>query len=382
MDVGSCTKGFVMIGGMNALPGRIARLGSLLTLTLAGCITLPGALPDTSMPRLVSRPRPPAAPSPAPELRIPGDPVQVAEATDIPLVPLPPPPFSRPANPQPAPQSAPRPAPQPAPPPAPPASPPVVPAAAAVPTAPPAVQAPTAPTHTARQIVQQAAARYAGIDSYIARLVRREQVKGKDQPEEILLFKFRKQPWSVHFKWLGETARGREVLYVKDRHENKIHTLLAAGDVPLMPAGKRFSVALDSIFVRSASRYPITEAGIGASIERLQIALDAQDRGDQQRGTFTALPLQQRPEFAQPVEAIEQIIPPGRDPDLPRGGRRLYCFDPDWHLPLLVVTRDAEGHEVEYYRYDRLQAPLKLDDDDFDPDKLWPNTAGGKQDVR
>jgi len=45
------------------------------------------------------------------------------------------------------------------------------------------------------------------MDSYIARLTRREQVNGKKQPEEIILFKFRQQPWSVYFKWLGESKR-------------------------------------------------------------------------------------------------------------------------------------------------------------------------------
>jgi hypothetical protein len=27
---------------------------------------------------------------------------------------------------------------------------------------------------------------------------------------------------------------------------------------------------------------------------------------------------------------------------------------------------------VEYYCYDRIQPGLHLDDNDFDPDKLWP----------
>jgi hypothetical protein len=64
---------------------------------------------------------------------------------------------------------------------------------------------------------------------------------------------------------------------------------------------------------------------------------------------------------------------------LPRGGRRLYCFDPDSHLPLLVITRNDQGQEVEFYRYDRLQTPVKLDADDFNPDKVWaaPRTPPG-----
>ena len=41
---------------------------------------------------------------------------------------------------------------------------------------------------------KKAAVKFATIDSYVARLRRREQINGKDKPEELMLFKFRKQP--------------------------------------------------------------------------------------------------------------------------------------------------------------------------------------------
>src|SRR5262249_16750481 len=47
------------------------------------------------------------------------------------------------------------------------------------------------------QIARAANENYAHIDSYIARLRRKEQINGKDKPEEVMLLKFRKQPWSV-----------------------------------------------------------------------------------------------------------------------------------------------------------------------------------------
>jgi hypothetical protein len=163
------------------------------------------------------------------------------------------------------------------------------------------------------------------------------------------------------------------VIYVKGRYADKIHTKLAAGDAPLIPAGTRWAVAPDSTLARAASRHPITDAGICHCIESLATLLDAQDRGDRRQGTVTAIAPQRRPEYTQPVETLERLIPPGVEPELPRGGRRLLCFDPDWQLPMLVITYDNAGREVEYYRYDRLQAPLNLDDDDFNPDKQWGN---------
>jgi hypothetical protein len=219
-------------------------------------------------------------------------------------------------------------------------------------------------------LVRAATERYATIDSYIVRLRRREQVRGKDRPEELLLFRFRKQPWSVYFKWLGTEGKDREVLYVKGQYEDKLLTLLAAGDMPFAPAGRRMALPPDSVFVRAASRHAITEAGVGVIIDGLAKALADVEKGTS-KVTIRYGGMHQRPEFKTPLESIEMEIPAGLDPSLPNGGRRLFFFDPVQHLPVLVITRDETDHEVEYYCYDHFQFPVKLDDDDFNPDKLW-----------
>jgi hypothetical protein len=271
-------------------------------------------------------------------LGIPGD---VARGPDIPVVPLPPPPLGRPA-PEVDPSSAPK--------------------------------APAPGALTPAQLHQRAATRYAGIDSYIARLTSREVVKGERKPEQLMLFKFRKEPWSVYFKWLSKEGQGREVLFVKGHYQNKIHTILSASDgLPFM-AGRRMAMDPESVFVRSSSRHPITEAGIGANVERVGQLLQALERGDRRQGTLT-LRVVKRPEFAGAVGALEHAIPPGVEGPLPRGGRRLYVFDPETDLPLVIHTHDERRQEVEYYRYDRLQYPVRLDADDFNPDKLWPRPA-------
>jgi hypothetical protein len=246
----------------------------------------------------------------------------------------------------------------------------------------PAEHVKTAEPANLNEVVRLAADAYARIDSYTARLTRREQVNGKSKPEEVLLFKFRKEPWSVYFKWLSQNGQGREVVYVKGQYENKIHTLLAAGDMPFTPAGKRMALAPDSIFVKSASRHPISEAGIGANIERLSGLLAAAGRGDRTRGSLSDLGVQKRTDYAAPLRLVAHNVPAGVADDLPRGGKRLYGFDTETRLPVLLVTTDDKSEEVEYYRYDRILMPGKLDDADFNPDKLWAppptNTAQAK----
>lgn len=297
--------------------------------------------------------------------------VQLAQGPEIPLVPVPPPPLGQEKT---APLGKAE------------QSPPVVVPAAPIGEDPPppapversktsssegGVTPPSRAVPTPQQLYQAAKQRYETIDSYIARLTRREVVKGEANPEEVILFKFRKHPWSVYFKWLGKEGQGREAVYVQGRYESKIHSLLAAGDIPFVPAGRRMSLSPDNILVKSATRHPITEAGIGASITKIGGVLQAVERGDGKQGRVTVLGPLARAEFEKPVYVLEHVIPAGADASLPRGGIRMFYFDPVTSLPVLIVAKDERDQEVEYYRYDRIQAGVKLDDADFDPDRLF-----------
>jgi hypothetical protein len=222
-----------------------------------------------------------------------------------------------------------------------------------------------------RRICKQAHDSYAACDSYIVRLRRREQIAGRDHAEELLSLKFRKQPFSVHLKWLGQEGKGREAIFVKGMYDNKIHTLLADGDLFPLPGGKRMALAPDNPLVVAASRHSITEAGIGETIERFTKLVEASARQDESKPVLTFMGRRMRPEFSHSLLATLQIIPGGHDSALPRGGQRLWFFDPKTHLPALIITRDDHDHIVEYYCYDRYQLGVKLDDEDFNPDKLW-----------
>ena len=350
-------------------------IGAAVTLCFAGCVTLPTLLAPDDLPPLPAQPHvKPDAPPPAPELRIPAD--AVSKTNDIPVVPVPPIPLGQGA---PLRTTVPPTQPEVRPvatlPPPPPRAPDPAAANPAAPPPAPAEQLKATEPADLKEVLRLAADAYGRIDSYTARLTRREQVNGKNKPEEVMLFRYRKEPWSVYFKWLGPQGQGREVVYVKGRHEDKIHTLLAAGDMPFAPAGKRMALAPDSILVKSACRHPITDAGIGANIDRLAGLFADAGRGDRRRGTLTDLGVQKRADYPAPLRLVRHDIPAGAEEDLPRGGKRLYGFDTENRLPILLVTTDDKGQEVEYYRYDRILMPGRLDDADFDPDKLWAPAA-------
>ncbi len=228
---------------------------------------------------------------------------------------------------------------------------------------------------TPRQLYEKAEASYATIDSYISRLVRHNPAANGKTTEEILILYFRKHPWSVRFKWLAGPGRGREVLYVKGRHENKIHVVTAPGDIPLLPGGQKMALSLDSPLVTRASKTPITESGIGAFIERFGRSVVASEHGNTSTDQLTVRGEQQRPDYDVPLIMVEEKVPPNGDEDIPRGGRRLIGFHSQLHLPVLCILHNEVGQEVSYFRFDRLELNVHLTDADFDPANMGPPPA-------
>jgi len=227
---------------------------------------------------------------------------------------------------------------------------------------------------------QTAVERFAKVHSYCARLRRRENREGRVGPEELMLMKERKEPFSIHLKWIGPTFNGREVLYVRGKYGDKLNCVTAAGDVPFTPGGKRMALARDSMLVKAANpHHDITQAGMAHNIRDLCDIYSAAKNPNSGVSARMLGPTQ-RPEAKEPMIGVEIKLPPGRDLDLPRGGSRHIFYCPQSKLPILYVSFDELGRDFNYHLFDRLQLDLKLDDEDFDPDKLWgkPGEAGKK----
>jgi hypothetical protein len=220
-----------------------------------------------------------------------------------------------------------------------------------------------------RALYSRAAQTHAQMDSYIFRLKRREAVNGKMQPEEIIRVQVRRDPYSVHLKWLNEKSKGREVIYVAGKYGNKMQILLAPNDAFAI-LGRRHSIAPDDPMVKSESRHPITETGFASVIEGYGRVIAGFEKGDPREGTVKYLGRVAREEFKEPVEAVYQAVPANSDPLLPKGGKRWWFFDTTNGLPVLCITHDPTG-EVEYNCLDHIQAPAQLDDNDFNPDRVW-----------
>ena len=226
---------------------------------------------------------------------------------------------------------------------------------------------PTRPSDAARDLIEASKKRFAEVPDYEARLVKREVVNGKALPQDEILYRVRQQPISVYMKVLSESGQGREVLYVRNQFGNKMHVLTGKGDNVLVGVGYKTEFDPDSATVAAKSRYRIYEAGFARTLNGLTKALDA--------GTVKPLGPVTRKDYDVPLEAVEVSLRPGDDRNLPRGGSRRVYFDakpdsPGYRLPVLVITLDAEGKEVEYYCFDRLKIPSGWTDADWTPDRL------------
>lgn len=206
---------------------------------------------------------------------------------------------------------------------------------------------------------------------YEAKLVRKEIINNREQPAEEMIFKFRKEPYSVYTKNIGAVGRGREIIYVQSPGA-KVHILTGEGDNRLVGAGFYTQMAPDDRMMTSKSRHKITEGAVGRTLDLFGKALAAAESG--KYNGLKALGKVTRREYADPVEGVEATIPPGQDSELPKGGKREVYFDanpksPSYGLPVLIRLLEGD-RELEYYCFTQFKVPAHLTDADFDPTKL------------
>ncbi len=224
-----------------------------------------------------------------------------------------------------------------------------------------------------RELHDRAARRYAEIDDYICRFRCREFVQGRHEPENILEFRYRKQPESRYFKWVGGALVGREMVYVRGKYDDRLQIRTGSGD-PI--SGFRISLDPHSPRATANSRRTVDEAGIGHLIEEFGKRLTEHEQANGTGGFLRYAGRVERPESEAALECVEQSIPPGAERHLPRGGRRFWFFNQDsrtheYQLPMLIITEDETGREVEYYCFDRMNTNVGLSTEEFDPERLW-----------
>lgn len=226
-----------------------------------------------------------------------------------------------------------------------------------------------------RELLDAAKKKNDETSSFEAHLVKREVVKGKELPAEEAVYRFRKDPLSVHIKVTGDVGTGREVMWVKGQNDNKMTIVTGKGDNILLGAGKKMTMDPDDPLVTAKSRYRIYEAGMQRPIGALTKFVEQAEAGKRSAESIRSLGPVERKEYGAKLNAVEVKLTPDDDKFLPKGGKRVYHFDadpksPSCGLPVLVISLDHEGKEVEYYCFTNFKQVGELTDADFDPSKI------------
>jgi hypothetical protein len=209
------------------------------------------------------------------------------------------------------------------------------------------------------------------LKDFEAKLVRKEVIGGKDNPAEEMIFRFRKEPYSIYTKNVGRVGHGRELLYVQGPGA-KVHVLTGEGDNRLVGAGFYAQFAPDDRMITSKSRHKVTDGAVNRTVDLLGKAIAATEAG--QFDGLKSMGQVKRKEYADPVAGIEATIPPGQDKDLPRGGKREVYFDanpnsPSYGLPVLIRLLEGD-RELEYYAFTDFKVPANFTNADFDPARM------------
>ncbi len=197
--------------------------------------------------------------------------------------------------------------------------------------------------------------RLSAVQDYTAVFYKQQRVGGVLQPEEKILFKF-KRPFMVYMKWIGDAHSGREALFVKGKHGDKL--LVHPGGMANYFAP---TAALDPngmLAMRNNLR-PITESGMEAMINLIAEACElARQRGDLVVRYCGTSRLDGRA-----VHRFERFLP--ADKGYPA---RMTTFEMDSETgyPLLVSSYGWEGEVLERYRYENFRTDVGLTDKDFD----------------
>jgi hypothetical protein len=255
------------------------------------------------------------------------------------------------------------------------ADPKFTPAQAKEPAKEPAKQPAKGDLKAVREVLDAARKKNDATASFEAFLVKREVVKGKELPAEEAVYRFRKEPLSVHIRVVGDVGTGREVMWVKGQNDNKMTIVTGKGDNILLGAGKKMTMDPDDPLVTVKSRYRIYEAGMQRPIGALTKFVEQAEAGKRSADTIRYVGPVDRKEYKTKPVAVEVTLTADDDKFLPKGGKRVYHFDadpksPSFGLPVLVISLDHDNREVEYYCFTDFKLVGELTDADFDPAKV------------
>jgi hypothetical protein len=198
-------------------------------------------------------------------------------------------------------------------------------------------------------------AAWASVHAYTARFVRQERIDDTLRPREEAELKFQR-PGRLYLRWTDGEPKGREILYVPGRDDDK----LLVREPGLVSGLFTLVLAPDSPRVLRESRHPVTDIGIGRLVERIT--------GDVRKGLRAGeLVLTDHGEAKERagVSRIEISVAAGASGHY-YAPRVLVDIDRMSALPVGLAAFDGDGRIVGRYEYHEVRLNVALGDIDFD----------------
>ena len=193
------------------------------------------------------------------------------------------------------------------------------------------------------------------LQDYTVTFHKQQRVGGTLHDEEKIFVKFKK-PFMVYMKWTGDVENGREALYVKGKHNDKLVAHLGGMINYFAPA---FSLHPSGRLAMRRNLRPITESGVGNTTKlllevcekaRKNKDLEAVYQGEGNVGGRKTL-------------KFERLLP--QKEGYP-AHRTLIEIDAETKIPLSVTSYGWKGELLEKYRYIDLKPDVGLTESDFD----------------
>ena len=175
-------------------------------------------------------------------------------------------------------------------------------------------------------------------------------------PEHIRC-RFRREPFSIHMKWLDENLKYFESTYVEGEQGDKVRFVTRWWSPPLLPPPRVNKVGLYTPVTWGEAKRPLTDFGLERMMEQTLASLEA--AGEDVVVTYEGLV--RLPGMEAAVHHLHLAYAPGqrRTPI-----QELY-IDMATDMPVGTVLTLASGKLDAAYFYEDLDADVELTDEDF-----------------
>lgn len=215
------------------------------------------------------------------------------------------------------------------------------------------------------EVIQHTRARFGGLSSYVADLVKQEVVAGVKKDRETIRIFCHCAKQQFLLQWLDTKRQGRLIAF-NAREAAPLLSIQFGRKEPSL-FSRPLKLPADNVFVQMGNRYPVTELGLDAWIRNLEALAERRRTGDPRGGVLEWL----KPERLELRSGrwhyrIRQHARPGATlANLPAGGCRDWHIDCATLLPVLVTATSSDKEMIEFYHLSNLQLDVDLNPDDL-----------------